>query len=215
MADVLAAADRGDAQIVALHARLAGGFARSEPRGRALEYLRGLISPLEHKNGWTLAEAAGRIGPDATQRLLSRADWDAHRARGTVRAYAVEHLGDPDAVLVGDETGFLKKGRRSAGVQRQYSGTAGRTENCQIGTFLAYASPRGHTLIDRELYLPDESWIKDRERRRAAGIGEQVEFATKPRHLRIGVLERAIAARVPFAWTSADEVYGQNRALRD
>jgi SRSO17 transposase len=175
-----------------------------------LEYLRGLISPLERKNGWTLAEAAGRMGPDATQRLLSRADWDAHRAQDTVREFAVEHLGDIDVVPVGDETGFLKKGRKSVGIQRQYSGTAGRTENCQIGRFLAYASPRGHTLIDRELYVPAEGWIKDRERCRAAGIGDEVEFATKPQHLRM-MIERAIAAHVPFTRTTADEAYGQNR----
>ena len=213
VAEVLAVAGQVDVQIVALHARLAEGFARSEPRARALEYLRGLISPLERKNGWTLAEAAGRMGPDATQRLLSRADWDADRAREVLRGYVVEHLGDTEAVLVGDETGFLKKGRRSAGVQRQYSGTAGRTENCQIGTFLAYASPRGRTLIDRELYIPDETWIQDRARCRAAGIGDEVEFRTKPAHFRM-MLERAIAAKVPFTWSTADEAYGQNRALR-
>lgn len=204
---------RWDAQLVALHARFSGCFGRSEPRVRALEYMRGLIEPLERKNGWTLAEAAGRIAPDSTQHLLNRADWDAGAVRDRVRGYAVEHLGDPDAVLVGDETGFLKKGTRSAGVQRQYSGTAGRRENSQIGTFLAYASPRGHTLIDRELYVPNESWIEDRERCRGAGIPDEVGFATKPEQLR-AMLERAIAAKVPFAWTSADEAYGQNRELR-
>jgi SRSO17 transposase len=213
VAEVLAQVERWEAQLVALHARFAGCFSRSEPRARSLEYMRGLIAPLERKNGWTLAEAAGRIAPDSTQHLLNRADWDAGLVRDQIRAFAVEHLGDPDAVMVGDETGFLKKGTRSAGVQRQYSGTAGRTENSQVATFLAYTSPRGHTLIDRELYIPNESWIADRERCRGAGIPDEVGFATKPEQLR-AMLERAIEAGAPFAWTSADEAYGQNRELR-
>lgn len=170
-------------------------------------------SLVERKNGWTLAERAGEVSPDGMQRLLRRADWDVDGVRDDVRDYVVEHLGDRQAVLIGDETGFIKKGRRSAGVQRQYSGTAGRTENCQIGTFLAYASRHGHALIDRELYLP-ESWTDDRDRCRAAGIPEQVEFATKPRQL-IAMLARAIDAGVPFAWVTADEVYGQAGYLRD
>ncbi len=147
------------------------------------------------------------------QRLLRRADWDVDGVRDDVRAYVVERLGDPDAVLAADETGFLKKGVRSAGVQRQYSGTAGRTENCQIGVFLAYASPRGHALIDRELYLP-ESWTSDRERCRAAGIAEEVGFATKPRQV-IAMLARALEVGVPFAWFTADEAYGQAGYLRE
>jgi SRSO17 transposase len=213
VAEVLDQVERWDGQLVAVHSRVAQYFSRSEPRARALEYIRGLIAPLERKNGWTLAEQAGRLGPDSTQHLLNRADWDAGAVRDQVRAFAVEHLGQADGVLVGDETGFLKKGTRSAGVQRQYTGTAGRRENCQIGTFLAYASARGHTLIDRELYIPQETWINDRERCRAAGIGDEVAFATKPAQLR-AMLERAIDAGVPFAWVTADEVYGQNRALR-
>ena len=143
------------------------------------EYVVGLVAGLERKNGWTLAERAGEASPDGMQRLLRWADWDIDGVRDDVREYVVECLGDPGGVLVLDDTGFLKKGTRSAGVQRQYSGTAGRVENCQIGTFLAYASPRGHALIDRELYVP-ESWTADRARCQGAGIPDEVEFATKP-----------------------------------
>jgi SRSO17 transposase len=160
-----------------LHERIAGRFARSEPRARAREYVSGLVAGLERKNGWTLAERAGESSPDGMQRLLRWADWDVEGVRDDVRAYVVEMLGEPDGVLIADETGFLKKGTRSAGVQRQYSGTAGRTENSQIGVFLAYASSRGHALIDRELYLP-KSWADDRDRCRAAGI--PVRWSSRP-----------------------------------
>ena len=145
------------------------------------------------------------------QRLLRCADWDTREVRDDVRDYVIETLGSPDGVLIADETGFLKKGTRSAGVARQYSGTAGRTENCQIGVFLAYASPQGHALIDRELYIP-RSWAEDRERCRAAGIPDDIEFATKPR-LAQAMLERTLQAGVPFAWFTADEVYGQAKFL--
>jgi SRSO17 transposase len=202
-----------DAELAGLHARFADCFARAEPRDRALQYMWGLISPLERKNGWTLAEQAGEGNPDGMQRLLNAADWSADAVRDHVRDFVVERLGDPAAVLVGDDTGFLKKGLLSAGVQRQYTGTAGRTENCQIGTFLAYAAPGGRTLIDRELYLPQESWIADRERCRAAGVGDEAEFCTKPEQFR-RMLARAIEAAVPFAWVTADEAFGQNHALR-
>src|ERR1700741_2649977 len=166
-----------------LHERIAGRFGRAEPRARVREYVSGLVAGLERKNGWTLAEWAGEVSPDGMQRLLRRADWDVDGGRDDIRAYVVEHLGDPDGVLIGDDTGFLKKGTRSAGVQRQYSGTAGRTENCQIGTFLAYASAKGRALIDRELYVP-KSWTDDRDRCRAAGIDDTVPFATKVEHLK-------------------------------
>jgi SRSO17 transposase len=136
-----------------LHARVACRFARSEPRARSREYVTGLVAGLERKNGWTLAERAGEVSPDGMQRLLRWADWDVDGVRDDVRDHVIEQLGDRDAVLILDDTGFVKKGVRSAGVQRQYSGTAGRVENCQIGAFLAYASQRGHALIDRELYL--------------------------------------------------------------
>ncbi len=195
-----------------VHARIAGRFTRLEPRSRVREYLCGLVAGLERKNGWTLAEQAGEVCPDGMQRLLRRADWDVDGVRDDLRDYVVEHLGEADGVLILDETGFLKKGTRSAGVQRQYSGTAGRVENCQIGVFLTYASARGHALIDRELYLP-ESWTGDRDRCRAAGIPDEVEFATKPQQA-MDMLARTFAAGVPFAWVTGDEVYGQAGYLR-
>ncbi|MFE5774237.1 IS701 family transposase [Streptomyces sp. NPDC056485] len=201
-----------DGVLAGLHARFASRFVRSEPRGRALAYMRGLIAPLERKNGWTLAERAGDRLPIGMQRLLGEADWDAEAVRDDVRDYVVEAIGDKGAVLIGDDTGFLKKGVRSAGVQRQYSGTAGRTENCQVGTFLAYASPKGRALIDRELYLP-ASWTDDRERCRDAGIPDEVFFATKTEHFK-AMLGRAVEAGVPFAWVTADEAYGQSKSLR-
>src|SRR5258705_927522 len=168
------------AELDRVHERIAGRFARAEPRARVREYLSGLVAGLERKNGWTLAERAGEVSPDGMQRLLRHADWDTREVRDDVRDYVTGQLGEPGGVLIADETGFIKKGTRSAGVQRQYSGTAGRTENCQIGVFLAYASSHGHTLIDRELYLP-QSWAEDPERCRAAGIPEEAEVATKPR----------------------------------
>jgi len=196
----------------ALVGRVAGRFGRSEPRQRVGAYVQGLLAGLERKNGWTLAEHAGAVSPDGMQRLLRIADWDVDGVRDDVRSYVIEHLGDPEAVLILGDTGFLKKGVRSAGVQRQYSGTAGRVENCQVGVFLAYASGHGHALIDRELYLP-ETWTVDRERCRAAGVPDEVGFATKPR-LAMAMLERAMAARLPFGWVTADEAYGQVKYLR-
>jgi SRSO17 transposase len=200
------------AELDRLHERIGGRFGRSEPRVRVREYVSGLVAGLERKNGWTLAERAGEAGPDGMQRLLRRADWDVDGVRDDVRDYVARHLGDRDGVLIADDTGFLKKGTRSAGVQRQYSGTAGRTENCQVGTFLAYASARGHALIDRELYLP-QSWAEDRDRCRAAGIPDEVGFTTKPRQA-MAMIARAIEAGVPFRWFTADEAYGQVKYLR-
>jgi SRSO17 transposase len=196
----------------ALHARIAGRFARAEPRRRALAYLRGLLGPVGRKNGWQLAEHAGEATPDGMQRLLATADWDPDLVRDDLRGYVVEHLGDPGAVLVVDETGFLKKGTTSVGVQRQYSGTAGKVDNCQLGVFLAYASPRGRAFIDRELYLP-RCWTDDPARCRAARVPEQVEFRTKPQLARV-LLERALDAGVAASWVTADEVYGGDPALR-
>jgi SRSO17 transposase len=196
----------------ALHARIAGRFARAEPRRRALAYLRGLLGNVTRKNGWQLAEHAGERTPDGMQRLLATADWDPDLVRDDLRRYVVEHLGDPGAVLVVDETGFLKKGTTSVGVQRQYSGTAGKVDNCQLGVFLAYASPKGRAMIDRELYLP-ESWTDDSARCRAAKVPEQVGFRTKPELAQV-MLERALDAGVPAAWVTADEVYGGSPALR-
>src|SRR5215212_6876263 len=192
--------------------RIAPRFGRTEPRRRAAAYLRGLLAPVERKNGWQRAEAVGDHSPDGMQDFLSRTHWDADAVRDDLQTYVVQHLGDPEAVLVLDETGFLKKGTHSAGVARQYSGTAGRIENCQIGVFLAYASCQGHTLLDRELYLPQE-WTDDRERCRRAGIPEERTFATKPA-LAQQMLERAFEAGVVLAWVTADSVYGDTRTLR-
>jgi SRSO17 transposase len=192
--------------------RIGPRFARSEQRQRVRRYVDGLLSPVERKNGWQLAEQAGEARPYGMQRLLAGAKWDADAVRDDLRAYVLEHLGDPRAVLVIDETGFLKQGTKSVGVKRQYSGTAGRIENCQIGVFLAYAAPEGHVLLDRELYLPRE-WADDPERRREAGVPDEVRFATKPELAR-RMLERALAAEVPAAWVTGDSIYGGDRRLR-
>jgi SRSO17 transposase len=187
-------------------------FGRREPRARAVGYVRSLMAPLERKNGWTISEATGARSPDSVQWLLTGADWDPDLLRDDLRRWVAEELGDPSGVLVVDDTGFLKKGSKSAGVQRQYSGTAGRIENCQIGVFLAYATPAGRTLLDRELYLP-KSWTDDRERCAEAGISAEVGFATKP-ELAETMLHRALDAGVPAAWVTGDEAYGQVSALR-
>lgn len=152
---------------------------RPEPHPRALAYLQGLMSPVERKNGWQVAEAVGEVAPYAMQHVLDRAKWDCDGVRDELRVYVLETLAAPNAVLVIDERGFLKKGPKSVGVQRQYSGTAGRIENCQVGVYLSYVSSRGHTLLDRELYLP-KSWTDDQERCRAAHVPASVPFATKP-----------------------------------
>jgi tetratricopeptide (TPR) repeat protein len=146
------------------------------------------------------------------QRLLRRADWDVDAVRDDVRDYVIEHLGDPQGVLIIDDTGFLKKGVKSAGVARQYSGTAGRIENCQVGVFMAYRSSRGHALIDRQLYLP-QAWTDDRQRCRQAGIPDEVEFATKVEMART-MLTRAFAAGIPVGWVTLEEAYGQSKSLR-
>jgi SRSO17 transposase len=195
-----------------LVAGLAPRFFREAGWRRALNYLRGLLAPLERKNGWQLAEAAGDISPAAMQDFLTRTRWDADAVRDDLQDYVVEHLGDEKAVLVLDETGFVKKGTHSVGVKRQYSGTAGRIENCQVAVFLGYASRQGRALIDRALYLPEE-WTADEERRRVAGVPEDVAFATKPK-LGRALLEHAVAAGVPCAWVAADSVYGGDYALR-
>jgi SRSO17 transposase len=187
-------------------------FARWDARRRAGAYLRGLLSPVERKNGWQVAEVNGDATPYGVQHLLGRAKWDADAVRDDLCCYVMEHLGAPQGVMVIDETGFLKKGRHSAGVARQYSGTAGRIENCQIGVFLAYASARGHALLDRALYLPKE-WTTDRTRCARAGIPAEQPFATKPALAR-GMLEQAFKAGVPATWVTGDSVYGDDRRLR-
>jgi SRSO17 transposase len=195
-----------------LHGRIAGRFARPEVRARAGRYLAGLLGPAERKNGWRLAEELGERAPDGVQRLLNAAVWDAEAVRDDLRAYVVEHLADERAVLVVDETGFLKKGAKSVGVARQYSGTAGRVETCQVGVFLAYASPKGRAFLDRALYLP-EAWAADAARRREAGVPQEVAFATKG-ELAEAMLARAFAAGVPAAWVTGDEPYGNDGGLR-
>ena len=192
--------------------RIAGRFARVEPRRRARAFVLGLLSELRRKNCWTIAEQAGDATPDGMQHLLAGAVWDADGVRDDVREWVAEYLGDPDAVLVVDETGDLKKGAASAGVQRQYTGTAGRVENCQVAVFLSYAARGGHALIDRDLYLP-KSWTADPARCAAAGIPEGTAFATKPKLAR-RMISRALDAGVPASWVTADEVYGADPGLR-
>ena len=200
------------AELDALGEQLGRHFPRSEPRRRAVGYLQGLLSDVERKNGWQLAERLGDPTPYGVQHLLGRADWDADAVRDDLVRYAHGHLADPDGVLVVDETGFLKKGTKSAGVHRQYSGTAGRIENCQVGVFLAFAGRHGHTLLDRELYLPKE-WAADADRRPEAGIPGAVTFATKPQ-LAERMLRRAWRLGVKAAWVAADTVYGNDGKFR-
>jgi SRSO17 transposase len=188
-------------------------FSRRDLVLRVEHYLRGLLSQVDRKNSWQLAEAAGADTPHGFQRLLGRARWNADEVRDDLQRYVAEHLGHSDGVLIIDETGFLKKGNKSAGVSRQYSGTAGRIENSQIGVFMAYRSDHGHALVDRELYLP-KCWIEDRERCDEAGIPEAIEFATKPVLAR-RMLCRAFDAGFEASWVTADEVYGRDSQFRN
>jgi SRSO17 transposase len=200
------------AELDAIGQRLGRRFVRSEPRRRVVEYLRGLLSDAQRKNGWQLAEEAGDSTPYGVQHLMGRADWDPDAVRDDLVGYVHEHLADPRGVLIVDETGFLKKGTKSAGVQRQYSGTAGRIENCQIGVFLAFAGHKGHALLDRELYLPKE-WAEDQARRKSAGVPPEVAFATKPQ-LAQRMLKRAWRLGVKAAWVTGDAVYGNDVKFR-
>jgi SRSO17 transposase len=196
-----------------LHARIGRRFVRVEARERAGRYLAGLLERVPRKNGWQLAEAIGEAGPRGVQRLLSAATWDTDGVRDDLRDYVVAHLGDEaTGVLIVDETGFLKKGKKSCGVARQYSGTAGATENCQVGVFLAYAAQDGTAFIDRALYLP-QAWADDRGRRIEAGVPEDTRFATKI-ELAQRMLARAFDANVPARWVVADAFYGRSHALR-
>lgn len=192
--------------------RIGPSFARSETRKRAQAYLQGLLSPIERKNGWQLAEEAGERTPYAMQYLLSRAVWDAEQLRERLREYIEDTMGDASGMLVIDETGFLKKGTKSVGVQRQYSGTAGRIENCQIGVFLTYTTVVGHTLLDRELYLP-KSWTNDPKRCQEADVPTRVRFATKPT-LAARMLWRTLDGGIKADWVLGDSVYGSHRPLR-
>lgn len=191
---------------------ISGQFARTEPRNNAIGYIEGLLSDEERKNSWTLYERAGHGTPDGMQRLLSTTDWDPGAVRDLLTGYVIKNLGDPEGILAIDETGFLKKGTASAGVARQYSGTAGRIENCQIGVFLTYATRHGRTFLDRELYLP-KAWMDDPSRCAKAGIPEDRTMATKP-VLAADMIERALDAGVQAAWVTGDSVYGQHSGLR-
>lgn len=192
--------------------RIGRRFRRVEPRRRVLGYLRGLLSPIERKNGWQLAEWLGDRRPDGVQRLLTGSEGDVDGMRDDLREYVVERLGDADGVMIVDETGFLKKGKHSVGVQRQYSGTAGKVENCQVGVFLGYATKNGAAFLDRSLYLP-KVWAEDEEGRRKTSVPDEVAFATKPQ-LAQEMLRRALDAAVPCRWVTGDSIYGGDRALR-
>jgi SRSO17 transposase len=199
-------------ELAALKGRLAPVFGRAELRASASSFIDGLLSGISRKTGWQLAEQAGQEQPYRMQSLLGRSGWDADALREKVRDEVLSSLSDPRGVLVVDETGFLKKGTHSVGVARQYSGTAGRVENCQVGVFLAYASPLGQSLIDRRLYLP-EAWTKDTPRCRKAGVPETVSFATKTEIART-MIGTALDANVPCAWVLADALYGSDSSLR-
>ncbi len=192
--------------------RLSDRFIRPEVKLRCEIYLEGLLAQVDRKNGWQLAEHAGDASPKNIQHFIGRAKWNADEVRDDLQRYVVEHLGDPDGVLIIDETGFLKKGAKSAGVARQYSGTAGRIENSQIGVFMTYRSKKGHALCDRELYLP-QAWTEDRDRCREARIPDEIAFATKPKLAR-KMLRRAFDANVLARWVVADEVYGSDSKFR-
>ena len=199
-------------ELEAVGNRLSDHFARSEVRQRAQDYLRGLLSEAERKNSWQLAEVAGNYTPYGIQHLLGRASWDADALREDLREYVIEHLlADSESCLIVDERGFIKKGEQSVGVKRQYTGTVGKRENCQVGVFLAYASGRGQAFIDRELYLPEE-WALDKERRQRAGVPDEVGMRTKPELAKV-MLGRALEAGVKAAWVVADSVYGDSRPL--
>jgi SRSO17 transposase len=211
-----AEARRWSEGLEAVACRLDRHFARSEGRQYVRNYLRGLLSPAERKNSWQLAEAVGDGTPYGIQHLLGGAVWSADQVRDDLLCYVCEQLADKEkGILVIDETGFLKKGDKSVGVARQYSGTAGRVENCQIGVFAAYVSP-GHagarTLVDRALYLL-KGWTDAPERCRAAGVPEEVRFATKPQLAR-AMVERVLEAGLPCTWVVADSVYGSDSAFR-
>lgn len=192
--------------------RVAGRFSRVEPRRRARAFVLGLLSDLPRKNCWTISEHVGDDRPHGMQHLLRKAVWDADAVRDDIRTIAVERLGTQDAILVVDETGDVKKGTRTVGVQRQYTGTAGRIENAQVGVFLTYTTAAGHTLIDRELYLP-KSWTADQDRCAAAGVPEGILFATKT-DLAERMITRALDSGVAASWVAGDEVYGAATRLR-
>ena len=206
--------DRWAAEFENFHARFAHIFARKESREEARQYLRGLLAPVKRKNCWQMAEVMGEECPQSMQRLLYSAPWDADAARDELQHFVVERFGDEEGIGVVDETGFLKKGTKSVGVKRQYTGTAGKVENCQVGVFLTYFTRQGYTFLDRRLYLPEEEWCKDWERRREAQVPDDASFEKKPQ-LAVEMLEHAWAQGVPMAWVTGDEVYGDAPYLRD
>jgi SRSO17 transposase len=194
------------AELRGAKARIHPLFSHPSTAASASSFLDGLLGPERRKTGWMRAEAAGDKGPWRQQAVLGRSHWDADALRDVVRDYALESLADPDATLVIDETGFLKQGKASCGVGRQYTGSAGKITNCQIGVFAAYVGAKGHAFIDRQLYLPKD-WTGNPERRAKAHVREDIRFATKPA-LAVAMVRRAVAAGVPFAWVAADTVYG-------
>ena len=195
--------------------RIGPVFYRTESRRHAEQYLRDLLAPIERKNGWTIAEYVGESEPKALQRFLNLSPWDVNLLLELNRDYILENFASPEAILVADPTGFAKKGTKSVGVQRQYSGTLGRIDNCQIATFLAYVTPdRDRVLLDRRLYLPKDSWLADPERCAEAGVPADTTFKTRPEQV-IEMIDAARAAGVPFSWFTADEEFGQNKGLRE
>ncbi len=207
--------DMWKSELADLFTRIGPLFYRTESKKHAEQYVRGLLSPLERKNGWTIAEYVGESEPTALQRFLNLSPWDADALLEVNREYAMEHLADPGRILVADPTGFAKKGDKSVGVQRQYSGTLGRIDNCQIATFLGYVTPnRDRVLVDRRLYMPKDSWLADPARCAAAGVPADLTFTTRPGQV-IEMIRAARAAGMPFAWFTADEEFGQNPGLCD
>jgi SRSO17 transposase len=205
--------DAWECDLEELFARMSPLFYRTESRRHAEQYVRGLLAPLQRKNGWTIAEHVGEPEPKALQRFLNLSPWDVDGLLKLNRDYVLEHLASPEAILVADPTGFAKKGNKSVGVQRQYSGTMGRIDNCQIATFLAYVTPgRDRVLLDRRLYLPQKSWLTDPARCAEAGVPADLTFQTRPQQV-IEMIDAAIKAGVPFAWFTADEEFGQNPGL--
>jgi len=207
--------DAWNSDLEKLFTRMGPVFYRTESRRHAEQYLRGLLAPIQRKNGWTIAEYVGESEPKALQRFLNLSPWDVDRLLELNRDYVMEHLASPSAILVADPTGFAKKGTKSVGVQRQYSGTLGRIDNCQIATFLAYVTPdRDRVLLDRRLYLPKDSWLADPARCAEAGVPAETTFKTRPEQV-IEMIDAACAAGVPFSWFTADEEFGQNPGLRE
>jgi len=201
-----------EAEFMSLSLRLGEEFASECGFQNMRNYLRGLLGSAERKNGWQLAEYLGKNTPYSIQQFIYRGKYSADGLRNELRGYVGENIGEEDGVFVIDETGFLKQGKHSCGVKRQYSGTAGRIENCQIGVFLTYASRKGHSPIDRRLYIPQD-WIDDPERRKKAGVPEDITFQTKPQ-MALEMIQEATAANIGYSWVTGDCVYGDYTDIR-